>query len=78
MKKAAVMSGYEENQMAETMQHTEEMKNIKMWLMTGAITYDKAKEMAAPHLMAMNEKAQEIAKKYGAKPRQITFAAFMR
>jgi ribosomal protein S11 len=60
------------------MRHTEEMRNIKMWLMTGAITYDKAKEMAAPHLAAMNEKAQEIAKKYGLKPRQITFAGFMR
>jgi ribosomal protein S11 len=72
------MSGYKENQMSETMKHTEEMKNIKMWLMSGAITYDKAKEMAAPHLAAMNEKAQEIAKKYGLKPRPITFAAFMR
>jgi ribosomal protein S11 len=64
--------------MGETMKHTEEMYNIKIWLMTGAITYDKAKEMAVPHLAAMNEKAREIAKKYGLKPRQITFAAFMR
>jgi ribosomal protein S11 len=64
--------------MNETMKHTEEMNNIKMWLMTGAITYDKAKEMAAPHLEAMNKKAQEIAKKYGLKPRLITFSAFMR
>jgi ribosomal protein S11 len=72
------MSKYKENQMSETMKHTEEMKNIKMWLMTGAITYDKAKEMAVPHLAAMNEKAQEIAKKYGLKPRLITFAGFMR
>jgi abortive infection bacteriophage resistance protein len=72
------MSGYKENQMTETMKHTEEMQNIKMWLITGAITYDKAKEMAAPHLEAMNQKAQEIAKKYGIKPRVITFAAFMR
>jgi ribosomal protein S11 len=72
------MSGYKENQMSETMKHTEEMRTIKMWLMTGAISYDKAKEMAEPHLAAMNEKAREIAKKYGLKPRLITFAAFMR
>ena len=72
------MSKYKENQMSETMKHTEEMNNIKMWLMTGAITYDKAKEMAAPHLAAMNEKAKEVAKKYGIKPRKITFAGFMR
>jgi ribosomal protein S11 len=64
--------------MTETMKHTEEMNNIKMWLMTGAITYDKAKEMAEPHLEAMNRKAREIAKKYGVKPRCITFAGFMR
>jgi hypothetical protein len=72
------MSGYKENQMSETIKHTEEMKNIKMWLMAGAITYDKAKEMAAPHLEAMNQKAQEIAKRYRVTPRMITFAAFMR
>jgi ribosomal protein S11 len=72
------MSGYKENQMSETMKHTEKMQNIKMWMRTGAITYDKAKEMSAPHLEAMNQKAQEIAKKYGIKPRVITFAAFMR
>jgi ribosomal protein S11 len=64
--------------MSETMRHTEEMRNIKMWLMTGAITYDKAKEMSAPHLEAMNQKAREIAKKHGLKPKLITFAGFMR
>jgi ribosomal protein S11 len=72
------MSAYKEIQMSETMKHTEEMNNIKMWMTTGAITYDRAKEMAAPHLEAMNQKAQEIAKKYGLKPRIITFAGFMR
>jgi ribosomal protein S11 len=60
------------------MEHTQELHNIKMWMMMGAITYDKAKEMAAPHIAAMNEKAAEIAKKYGVKPRKVTFAAFMR
>jgi ribosomal protein S11 len=72
------MSKYKENTMNDTMKHTEEMKTIKMWLITGAISYDKAKEMAAPHLTAMNEQAKKIAKKYGLKPRLITFSAFMR
>jgi hypothetical protein len=65
--------------MSEIMhKHTEELRNIQMWMTTGAITYDRAKEMAAPHLDALNAGAKEIAKKYGAKPRPITFASFMR
>lgn len=55
-----------------------ELKNIKMWLCQGAITYDKAKEMAEPHLLTVNKIAIEKAKKYGIKPRKITFASFMR
>jgi ribosomal protein S11 len=72
------MSGQKENDMNEAMKHTEEMNNIKMWMYQGTITYDKAKELAEPHIAALNEKAREIAKKHGARPRQITFAAFMR
>ena len=60
------------------MEHTEKLKNIKMWLCQGAITYERAREMAEPHIAALNAKAREIAKKHGARPRQITFAAFMR
>jgi ribosomal protein S11 len=60
------------------MEHTKQLYNIKVWMMTGAITYDRAKEMAEPHIAALNEKAAEIAKKHGIKPRIITFAAFMR
>ncbi len=59
-------------------EHTNELHNIKMWMYQGAIAYDKAKEMAEPHIAALNEKAREIAKKHGVKPRQVTFAAFMR
>ena len=54
------------------------LKNIRMWLCQGAITYDKAKEMAVPHINTLNKKSAEIAKKHGVKPRQITFAEFMR
>jgi hypothetical protein len=55
-----------------------ELQNIKMWLCQGAITYEKAKDMAEPHIKAFNEKAKEIAKKHGARPRRICFASFMR
>jgi len=55
-----------------------ELQNIKAWLCQGAITYDKAKEMAKPHIEALNGKAREIAKRRGVRPRRVTFAAFMR
>ena len=60
------------------MEHTNELKNIRSWLCAGAITYDKAKQMAKPHIEAFNMKSKEIAKKHGVKPRFITFASFMR
>ena len=58
--------------------NTIELQNIKAWLCQGAITYDKAKEMAKPHIEALNERAKEIAVKRGIRPRKVTFAAFMR
>lgn len=60
------------------LEHKQEMDNIKMWLHTGAISYDRAREMAKPHLDAMNEKAKEIAKRLGVRPRLINFSSFMR
>jgi hypothetical protein len=60
------------------MEHTNELRTIKMWMLTGAISYERAKEMAKPHLDALNEKARLIGKKYGIKPKLITFASFMR
>lgn len=60
------------------LEHKQEMDNIKMWLHTGAISYEKAQRMAKPHLDAMNEKAKEIAKRLGCKPRLINFSSFMR
>lgn len=60
------------------MEHTNELRNIELWMKTGAISYERAKEMAKPHIDALNEKAKEIGKKYGMKPRLITFASFMR
>lgn len=60
------------------LEHKQEMDNIKLWLYSGAISYDQAKRMAKPHLDAMNEKSKEIAKRCGVKPKLITFTAFMR
>ena len=61
-----------------SLEHKQEMDNIKMWLHTGAISYDRAREMAKPHLDAMNEKSREIAKRLGVKPKLINFTSFMR
>ena len=61
-----------------SLEHKQEMDNIKMWLHTGAISYNRAAEMAKPHLDAMNEKAKEIAKRCGVKPKIISFSAYMR
>jgi len=47
--------------------HIQELANIDLWVKTGAIDFDKAKEMAKPHIDAINEKSSEIAKKHGVK-----------
>ncbi len=60
------------------MEHRQELENIKMWLHSGAISYDQAERMAKPHLDAMNEKSKEIAKRCGVKPKLFNFASFMR
>ncbi|MCR4715198.1 MAG: GNAT family N-acetyltransferase [Treponemataceae bacterium] len=54
------------------------MKTIRMWLRSGAITYEHAQKLAKPHLDAMNERSRKIAKKCGAKYRAISFSSFMR
>lgn len=60
------------------MEHRQELENIKMWLHSGAISYDQAERMAKPHLDALNEKSKEIAKRCGVKPKLFNFASFMR
>ena len=57
--------------------HIQELRNIDMWLKMGAINFDKAKEMAKPHIEAINEKSREIAKKYGVKPKLVSFHNFI-
>jgi len=58
--------------------HIQELRNIDLWLKIGAIDYDKAKEMAKLHIIAINEKSKEIAKKHGVKPRLVSFHNFVR
>lgn len=60
------------------MEHKHELDNIKLWLSCGAISYEKAKELAKPHIDAMNKRFAEIAKKHGVKAKSITFASFFR
>ena len=57
--------------------HIQELRNIDMWLKMGAITFDRAKEMAKPHIEAINEKSREIAKKHGVRPKLVDFHNFI-
>jgi polyhydroxyalkanoate synthesis regulator phasin len=58
--------------------HIQELKNIDLWVKTGAISFDKAKQMAQPHIDAINKKSKEIAHKHGVKPRLVGFHNFIR
>ena len=42
------------------------------------INQSEAKKMVNPYLEAVNEKAIEIAKKYGMKPKKVQFRSFVR
>ena len=56
----------------------EELENIRAWMLSGAITREEAKRKAAPIREEINKKSVEIAKKYGQRPRLVTFASIMR
>jgi polyhydroxyalkanoate synthesis regulator phasin len=44
----------------------------------GEISREEAKEYIMPYINACNEKSKEIAKKYGMKPKTISFGQYMR
>lgn len=44
----------------------------------GNISREEAKEYIMPYINAFNEKSAEIAKKYGMKPKKISFGQYMR
>jgi len=58
--------------------HIEELQNIDYWVKIRAIELDRAKVMVQPHIDAINNKSKEIAKKYGVKPRLVSFHNFVR
>jgi len=49
--------------------HIDELRNFEM---------GGAKEMAKPHIDAINDKSREIAEKYGVKPKLVAFHNFVR
>lgn len=58
--------------------HSGELVKIKMMMESGALSYNEAKIMAEPHLDAINDINRETAKKYGMRPKKITFSQVMR
>lgn len=44
----------------------------------GKISRDEAKKQVTPYIEAFNKKSIEIAKKYGMKPKKISFVSFVR
>jgi hypothetical protein len=57
--------------------HIQELRNIDLWVKTGAIDFDKAKKMAQPHIDAINKKSAEIAMKHGVRARKVYFHNFV-
>jgi len=60
------------------MKEVQKLKEIKILLKTGQITYDEAKSMAIPYIEKVNEKIKLIAKRFKSSPRLISFSLFMR
>ena len=58
--------------------HIQELRTIDLWVKLGAVSYEKAKELAKPRIDAINEKSKEIAEKHGVKPRLVGFHNFVR
>jgi lysophospholipase L1-like esterase len=55
-----------------------QIQSIKYAFISGEISYEKAKELATPIINSYNEKAKEIAKKYGKKAIKLSFAGLFR
>ena len=54
------------------------LEDIKSRLFIGAISYDQAKAEAEPIIAEINKKAIELGKKYGMRPKLVSFQALMR
>lgn len=62
----------------EAKKNREAMEAIKANLAQGKISYAEAKSQAEPVITRINAKAREIAKKYGMRPRLVSFNEIMR
>lgn len=56
----------------------QKIQTIRRRMVNGQISYIEAKQEAQPIIDDINEKAAEIAKKYGMRPSKVSFAALMR
>ena len=54
------------------------MEAIKANFAQGRISYAEAKSQAEPIIASINAKAKQIAKKYGMRPRLVSFNEIMR
>lgn len=55
-----------------------DIEAVRKQMLSGELTYDEAKEAAAPIINRINTRAKEIAKKHGKRPQLVSFAAIMR
>lgn len=62
----------------EAKHNREAMEAIRAKLSRGEISYTEAKSQAEPIIASINTKAREIAKKYGMRPRLVSFNEIMR
>lgn len=62
----------------EAQKNREQIEAIRAQLSHGFITYEQAKTQAAPIIASVNAKAREIAKKYGMRPRLVSFNEIFR
>lgn len=54
------------------------LKEIKILLKSGQISFDEAKQKAEQPLKELNERIAQVAKRYGFKPRAMDFTGMMR
>ena len=62
----------------EAIKNRQILYGIKNRLLYGEISYEQAKAEAEPIIANINEKATELAKKYGMKPQLVNFHSLMR
>lgn len=64
--------------MEQARKNLEDIREIKISLALGYITYDEAKKEAKPIIERINKRGREIAKKYNKNYYDLTFSEIMR